>query len=70
MNNSTSGLKAAAASPVMITAGLRVASSSTSGQFSAFLVPLDLPGITTTAFEDLGGRCAGRGSYYLDGVRA
>jgi cyclohexanecarboxyl-CoA dehydrogenase len=54
----------------MITAGLRVASSSTSGQFSAFLVPLDLPGITTAAFEDLGGRCAGRGSYYLDGVRA
>ncbi len=31
---------------------------------------LDLPGITTAAFEDLGGRCAGRGSYYLDGVRA
>ena len=36
---------------------------------SAFLVPLDLPGITTTAFEDLGGRCAGRGSLHLDGVR-
>ena len=36
---------------------------------SAFLVPLDLPGITTTEFEDLGGRCAGRGSLYLDGVR-
>jgi cyclohexanecarboxyl-CoA dehydrogenase len=36
---------------------------------SAFIVPLDLPGITATEFEDLGGRCAGRGSLYLDGVR-
>jgi cyclohexanecarboxyl-CoA dehydrogenase len=27
---------------------------------SAFLVPLDLPGIKTTEFDDLGGRCAGR----------
>jgi len=36
---------------------------------SAFLVPLDLAGVTTSEFEDLGGRCAGRGSLYLDGVR-
>ena len=39
------------------------------GGISAFLVPLDLPRITTSEFEDLGGRCAGRGSLYLDGVR-
>jgi cyclohexanecarboxyl-CoA dehydrogenase len=36
---------------------------------SAFLVPLDLPGITTSEFDDLGGRAAGRGMLYLDGVR-
>ena len=36
---------------------------------SAFLVPLDLPGVTTREFEDLGGRCAGRGSLFLDEVR-
>jgi cyclohexanecarboxyl-CoA dehydrogenase len=39
------------------------------GGISAFVVPLDLPGITTSEFEDLGGRCAGRGSLYLDGTR-
>jgi cyclohexanecarboxyl-CoA dehydrogenase len=36
---------------------------------SAFLVPLDLRGVTTREFEDLGGRCAGRGSLFLDEVR-
>jgi cyclohexanecarboxyl-CoA dehydrogenase len=35
---------------------------------SAFLVPLDLPGVTTSEFEDLGGRSAGRGALHLDGV--
>lgn len=35
---------------------------------SAFLVPLDLPGITTSEFEDLGGRSAGRGAISFDGV--
>jgi len=36
---------------------------------SAFLVPLDLPGITTSEFEDIGGRSAGRGALVLDDVR-
>jgi cyclohexanecarboxyl-CoA dehydrogenase len=36
---------------------------------SAFLVPLDLPGITTSEFEDIGGRAAGRGALVLDDVR-
>jgi cyclohexanecarboxyl-CoA dehydrogenase len=36
---------------------------------SAFVVPLDLPGVTTGEFEDLGGRAAGRGWLHLDGVR-
>lgn len=35
---------------------------------SAFLVPLDTPGITTSEFDDLGGRCAGRGSVHFDHV--
>jgi len=35
---------------------------------SAFLVPLDLPGIKTSEFDDLGGRCAGRGSVHFDEV--
>jgi cyclohexanecarboxyl-CoA dehydrogenase len=39
------------------------------GGISAFLVPMDTPGITTSEFEDMGGRCAGRGSMFLDGVR-
>jgi cyclohexanecarboxyl-CoA dehydrogenase len=39
------------------------------GGISAFVVPLERPGITTSEFDDLGGRCAGRGSLYLDGVR-
>jgi cyclohexanecarboxyl-CoA dehydrogenase len=36
---------------------------------SAFLVPLDLPGISRTGLDDLGARCAGRGSLFFDGVR-
>ncbi len=36
---------------------------------SAFLVPMDLPGITRTAFDDLGTRCVGRGSIFFDGVK-
>ena len=36
---------------------------------SAFLVPLDLPGITRTTFDDIGTRPVGRGSIFFDSVR-
>jgi cyclohexanecarboxyl-CoA dehydrogenase len=36
---------------------------------SAFLVPLDTPGISATEWDDIGGRSAGRGSLYFDDVR-
>ncbi|MCB0969888.1 MAG: hypothetical protein KDB37_23850, partial [Ilumatobacter sp.] len=36
---------------------------------SALLVPLDLPGISRTRFDDLGESCIGRGSIFFDGVR-
>ena len=36
---------------------------------SAFLVPLDQPGVTRTAFDDIGTRPVGRGSIFFDGVR-
>jgi cyclohexanecarboxyl-CoA dehydrogenase len=36
---------------------------------SAFLVPLDLPGITRTSFDDHGDRSVGRGSLFFDEVR-
>ncbi|NMF90663.1 cyclohexanecarboxyl-CoA dehydrogenase [Aromatoleum petrolei] len=35
---------------------------------SAFLVPMDLPGITRTAFDDIGTRPVGRGSIFFDDV--
>ena len=35
---------------------------------SAFLVPMDSPGITTTRFEDNGQRAIGRGSIFFDNV--
>jgi cyclohexanecarboxyl-CoA dehydrogenase len=44
------------------------APSSGARGISAFLVPLDLPGIKTSEFDDLGGRCAGRGSVHFDRV--
>jgi cyclohexanecarboxyl-CoA dehydrogenase len=44
------------------------AQSSGARGISAFLVPLDLPGIKTSEFDDLGGRCVGRGSVYFDRV--
>ncbi len=36
---------------------------------STFLVPLDLPGITTTQFNDMGHHAVGRGSVFFDSVR-
>lgn len=36
---------------------------------SAFLVPMDQPGITRTAFDDMGTLPVGRGSIFFDGVR-
>lgn len=36
---------------------------------SAFLVPLNLPGITTTRFNDMGHHAVGRGSVFFDNVR-
>ena len=44
------------------------AQSSGARGISAFLVPLDVPGIKTSEFDDLGGRCAGRGSVHFDRV--
>lgn len=35
---------------------------------SAFLVPMNLPGITTTDYDDLGTRAVGRGSIFFDRV--
>lgn len=36
---------------------------------SAFLVPLDLPGVTRKPYEDMGTRAVGRGAVHLDEVR-
>ncbi len=36
---------------------------------SAFLVPMDLPGISRTRFNDLGSKAVGRGSIFFDDVR-
>ena len=36
---------------------------------SAILVPMDLPGITTTRFSDLGQHAIGRGSIFFDNVK-
>ncbi len=36
---------------------------------SAFLVPLDLPGISRTTFDDIGTRPVGRGSIFFDGAQ-
>ncbi|MCZ6474576.1 MAG: acyl-CoA dehydrogenase family protein [SAR324 cluster bacterium] len=38
------------------------------GGVSVFLVPLDLPGVSRTRFEDLGSRAVGRGSLFFDDV--
>ncbi|MBI3991815.1 MAG: acyl-CoA dehydrogenase family protein [Candidatus Lambdaproteobacteria bacterium] len=36
---------------------------------STFIVPMDLPGISATAFNDLGTRAVGRGSVFFEDVR-
>lgn len=36
---------------------------------SAFLVPMDAPGVTRTTFDDIGTRPVGRGSIFFDNVR-
>jgi cyclohexanecarboxyl-CoA dehydrogenase len=37
---------------------------------SAFLVPMDTPGISTTRYDDLGSKAIGRSSIFFDGARA
>ncbi len=36
---------------------------------TAFLVPMDAPGVTRIPFRDMGSRAVGRGALHLDGVR-
>jgi cyclohexanecarboxyl-CoA dehydrogenase len=36
---------------------------------TAFLVPMDSPGVSTSRFNDLGGKAVGRGSIFFDDVR-
>ena len=36
---------------------------------TAFLVPMDVPGVTRTPFQDMGSRAVSRGALHLDGVR-
>lgn len=36
---------------------------------SAFLVPLDVPGVTRESYSDMGTRAVGRGAVHFDGVR-
>jgi cyclohexanecarboxyl-CoA dehydrogenase len=47
----------------------RTASGPRSRGISAFLVPLDLPGVSRSPLRDLGGRLIGRAVIALDGVR-
>lgn len=37
---------------------------------TAFLVPMDAPGVSRTPFDDMGSRAVSRGTLFLDGVRA
>lgn len=39
------------------------------GGITAFLVPRDAPGLSTTRFSDVGSHMSGRGSVFFDGVR-
>jgi cyclohexanecarboxyl-CoA dehydrogenase len=39
------------------------------GGVTAFLVPLDLPGVQRTRYDDVGSRLVGRGSIFFDAVR-
>ena len=39
------------------------------GGVSAFLVPLDAPGITCSSFDDVGSKAVGRGSVFFDNVK-
>jgi cyclohexanecarboxyl-CoA dehydrogenase len=45
------------------------ASGSGARGVSAFLVPMNAPGVTTTRFNDLGSKCIGRGSIFFDDVK-
>ncbi|SFM87072.1 cyclohexanecarboxyl-CoA dehydrogenase [Pseudonocardia ammonioxydans] len=59
---------AADASAVVVFA--RTGGSTERGRgISAFLVPLDRPGVTIESYPDMGTRAVGRGAAHLDGVR-
>jgi len=69
LNGEKTSISLAEQADVMILFARTGASDARSKGVSAFLVPLDLPGITRTHFDDLGSLIVGRGSVSFEDVR-
>ncbi len=68
INGEKTSITFAGQSDAVVTFARTGAPGSRAGGVTAFLIPTDTDGITTTRFRDLGNRAAGRGSYFFDDV--
>ena len=68
MNGEKTSITFAGQADAVVTFARTGEPGSRAGGVSAFLLPTDSQGITTTRFRDLGNRVVGRGSYFFDDV--
>ncbi|HVZ09738.1 acyl-CoA dehydrogenase family protein [Rhodopila sp.] len=69
LNGEKSSISMADQADVAVVFARTGAAGSGARGITAFLVPMDTQGITTTRFDDLGSKCVGRGSIFFDDVR-
>lgn len=68
LNGEKSGISLAGAADAMVLFAKTDPTQRSRG-VTAFVVPLDLPGVSRTTYNDMGNRGVGRGSIFLDQVR-
>lgn len=69
LNGEKASISMATVADLMVLFARTGDSDSRSGGVSGFLVPLDLPGISRSKFDDVGTKIVGRGSVFFDNVR-
>ncbi|MEA2738832.1 MAG: cyclohexanecarboxyl-CoA dehydrogenase, partial [Acetobacteraceae bacterium] len=68
LNGEKSSISMADQADIAVVFARTGASGSGARGVSAFLVPMDSPGVSTTRFNDLGSKAVGRGSIFFDNV--
>jgi cyclohexanecarboxyl-CoA dehydrogenase len=67
LDGQKSGISLAMSAQALVTFA-RLEQDGADAGISAFLVPVDSPGVSRTPFEDMGSRAVGRGAFFFDSV--